>query len=183
MYWPRGTILSRIVIFQVNISYIANVPGVKFTLVLKRRPLYYLFNIIIPTVLLATLSAVTFVVPVDSGEKISFGIAILLAFSMFMLILQDNTPQTDMPILCTYIPFWDNNVDIWLMWWAASLNPIGIYAYECCIKITLHMSWRTCVVVKQIQSNPKTYCVKNDTFQANALAIWLIIVCWWKVGK
>ena len=130
MYWPRGTILSRIVIFQVNISYIANVPGVKFTLVLKRRPLYYLFNIIIPAVLLAALSAVTFVVPVDSGEKISFGIAILLAFSMFMLILQDNTPQTDTPILCTYIPFWDNNVDIWLLWWAASLNPIGIYAYN-----------------------------------------------------
>ena len=79
------------------------VPGVDFTLYLQRRPQYYLLNIIIPSVVLAVLSALTFAVPVDSGEKLSLGISILLAFSVFMLILQDNTPQADTPVLGKYL--------------------------------------------------------------------------------
>ena len=51
---------------------------------------------------LAALSALTFAVPVDSGEKLSLGISILLAFSVFMLILQDNTPQAETPLLGKY---------------------------------------------------------------------------------
>ena len=70
---------------------------------LERKPLYYLLNIIIPTVVLAALSAVTFAVPVESGERLSLGTSILLAFSVFMLILQDNTPQADTPLLGEYI--------------------------------------------------------------------------------
>ena len=88
------------VVTQGNIS---NIPGVSYTLTLERRPTYYLLNIIIPTVVLASLSALTFAVPVDSGEKLSLGISILLAFSVFMLILQDNTPQADTPLLGKYI--------------------------------------------------------------------------------
>ena len=76
-----------------------NMPGVRFTIVLERRPYSYVLNIIIPTVVLAVLSALSFIVPVDSGEKMSLGISILLAFSVFMLILQDNTPQADSPLL------------------------------------------------------------------------------------
>ena len=53
----------------------------------------------IPAIVLASLSALTFAVPVDSGEKLTLGISILLAFSVFMLILQDNTPQAGMPLL------------------------------------------------------------------------------------
>ena len=89
-----------IVTFQLviggNTMYI---PGASFTLTLKRRPLYYLLNIVIPSLVLAVLSALTFAVPVDSGEKLSLGISILLAFSVFMLILQDNTPESDSPVL------------------------------------------------------------------------------------
>ena len=75
------------------------IPGVSFTLTLERIPLYYLLNIIIPTATLACLSALSFAVPVDSGEKLSLGISILLAFSVFMLILQDNTPQAESSLL------------------------------------------------------------------------------------
>ena len=79
-----------------------DIPGVSFTLTLERKPMYYLLNIIIPAVILAALSALNFAVPVDCGEKLSLGISILVAFSVFMLILQDNTPQTDTPMLGKY---------------------------------------------------------------------------------
>ena len=74
---------------------------VKFHLHLERLPAYYLLNIIIPTVVLALLSAFTFYVPVDSGEKLSLSITILLSFSVFLLMLSESTPQVsqDLPFL------------------------------------------------------------------------------------
>ena len=66
---------------------------VKFHIHLQRLPAYYLLNIIVPTIILALLSAFTFYVPVDSGEKLSLSITILLSFALFLLILSDNTPN------------------------------------------------------------------------------------------
>ena len=43
---------------------------------------------------LALLSALTFLVPIDSGEKLSLGISILLAFTVLVLIVSEITPQT-----------------------------------------------------------------------------------------
>ena len=89
-----------IVLFQFRIGkQTYAIPVVRIILILERKPLYYVLNIIIPTIVLATLSALNFAVPVDSGEKLTLGISILLAFSVFMLILQDNTPQADSPLL------------------------------------------------------------------------------------
>ena len=91
------------VIFQVMLAgHTVNIPGASFTLTLERRPLYYLLNIIIPSLVLAALSALSFAVPVDSGEKLSFSMSILVAFSVFMLILQENTPEADSPLLGKY---------------------------------------------------------------------------------
>ena len=66
---------------------------IHFNINLKRKPLYYVMNIIIPTAVLALLSAMTFVVPAETGERLALGVTILLAFSVFMLILSDNTTQ------------------------------------------------------------------------------------------
>ena len=74
---------------------------VELSIHLKRLPIYYLLNIIVPTIVLAFLSAFVFYVPVDSGEKLSLSITILLSFSVFLLILSDNTPNIsqDLPFL------------------------------------------------------------------------------------
>ena len=41
---------------------------------LKRLPAYYLLNTIVPTTVLAFLSAFVFYVPVDAGEKLNFAV-------------------------------------------------------------------------------------------------------------
>lgn len=69
-------------------------PDVTFTIIMRRRTLYYLFNIIFPCLWLTILSLLGFWLPPDSGEKITLGITVLLAFSVFMLLIAENMPAT-----------------------------------------------------------------------------------------
>jgi len=69
-------------------------PDVTFSIVIRRRTLYYLFNVVFPCLWLTVLSLVGFWLPPDSGEKITLGITVLLAFSVFMLMIAENMPAT-----------------------------------------------------------------------------------------
>ena len=69
-------------------------PDVTFYIHLRRRVLYYFFNVIIPCVLLSILTLTGFCLPPDSGEKITLGLTVLLAFSVFMLLIAENMPPT-----------------------------------------------------------------------------------------
>jgi nicotinic acetylcholine receptor len=46
-----------------------------FTIHIRRRTLYYGFNIILPCVLISSLSLLLFILPPDAGEKISLGMS------------------------------------------------------------------------------------------------------------
>jgi len=74
---------------------------VVFTLYMSRRSAFYLMNIILPCSLLSVLILLVFCVPPGAGEKISIGISVLLAFTVFLLMLAESVPRTslDVPIL------------------------------------------------------------------------------------
>lgn len=57
-------------------------PAVTFVVAIRRRTLYYALNLLIPCVLLSSMTLLIFVLPADSGEKISLGEA---TFSMSQL--------------------------------------------------------------------------------------------------
>ncbi|XP_052098173.1 neuronal acetylcholine receptor subunit alpha-2-like [Mytilus californianus] len=80
-------------------------PDVTFTIVIRRKTLYYLFNIIFPCLWLSILSLLGFWLPPDSGEKITLGITVLLAFSVFMLLIAENMPATSefVPLIGIYL--------------------------------------------------------------------------------
>jgi hypothetical protein len=77
-------------------------PRVTFTLHLHRKPLYYFINIITPCLFCIIISICVFWLPPESGEKVSLGVTVLLAFSVFQLVVADNTPRTSdfTPLLC-----------------------------------------------------------------------------------
>jgi hypothetical protein len=61
---------------------------------LKRLPTFYLFNIVIPSSALSFLCLCTFYIPVVEGERITFGVTILLSFLVLMLHISDLLPES-----------------------------------------------------------------------------------------
>ena len=79
-------------------------PDVTFTLAIKRRSLYYGLNIVIPCALIALLALLSFMLPSDNGERMSLVMTVLLALSVYMLIVSSSLPETSdaVPVLGTY---------------------------------------------------------------------------------
>ncbi|KAK6642594.1 Neuronal acetylcholine receptor subunit alpha-7 [Polyplax serrata] len=46
---------------------------VTFTIQIRRRTLYYFFNLIVPCVLISSMALLGFTLPPDSGEKLTLG--------------------------------------------------------------------------------------------------------------
>ncbi|KAL8562674.1 hypothetical protein ACOMHN_011245 [Nucella lapillus] len=80
-------------------------PDVRFIIYLRRRTLYYTYNVIIPCVMLSTLTLLVFWMSPESGEKVTLGLTVLLAFSVFMLLIAENMPATSsfVPLIGIYL--------------------------------------------------------------------------------
>ena len=46
---------------------------ITFTIKIRRRTLYYFFNLIVPCLLIASMAVLGFTLPPDSGEKLTLG--------------------------------------------------------------------------------------------------------------
>ncbi|KAL3832636.1 hypothetical protein ACJMK2_024264 [Sinanodonta woodiana] len=77
---------------------------VKYYIVIKRRPLFYLFNMVMPCVLITLVALLGFYMPSDSGEKISMGITTLLSITVFLMIVAESMPPTSdvVPLIGLY---------------------------------------------------------------------------------
>ena len=64
-----------------------------FWLRLHRQPLYNLYYVILPVVLLSVLNVLCFVLPIESGEKIGLSVAIFLSFAVFISMINNNMPR------------------------------------------------------------------------------------------
>lgn len=80
-------------------------PDVTVTLVIRRKILYYLYNVVLPCMMMSALTLLVFCLPPDSGEKIALGITVLLAFSVFMLAIAEKMPETSesIPLIGIYL--------------------------------------------------------------------------------
>ncbi|BFZ01989.1 hypothetical protein BsWGS_05027 [Bradybaena similaris] len=75
-----------------------------YTIHIRRRTLYYGFNIIIPCVLISSLTLLLFILPPEAGEKISLGVTILLSLMVFLLLVAETMPPTSdaLPLIGIY---------------------------------------------------------------------------------
>ncbi|KAA0202738.1 hypothetical protein HAZT_HAZT000230 [Hyalella azteca] len=79
-------------------------PDITYTLVLRRRPLFYVFNLILPCVLITGIALLSFYMPSDSGEKVTLGITTLLSMTVFLMVIGESMPPTSekLPLIGLY---------------------------------------------------------------------------------
>ncbi|XP_062841291.1 acetylcholine receptor subunit delta [Trichomycterus rosablanca] len=80
---------------------------ITFYLIIKRKPLFYIVIIIIPCVLISFMASLVYYLPADSGEKMTLSISVLLAQSVFLLLISQRLPETSMavPLFVKYLMF------------------------------------------------------------------------------
>jgi len=89
---------------------------ITYTVQMRRKPLFYVFNMIMPCFLITLVALLGFYVPSDSGEKVSMGgtddvtaaesegkvsmgITTLLSMTVFLMLVAENMPPTS-DVLC-----------------------------------------------------------------------------------
>uniref|UniRef100_K7GF04 Cholinergic receptor nicotinic alpha 10 subunit n=1 Tax=Pelodiscus sinensis TaxID=13735 RepID=K7GF04_PELSI len=78
-------------------------PDVTYTLLLKRRASFYIFNLLLPCVMISFLAPLGFYLPADSGEKVSLGVTVLLALTVFQLLVAESMPPSEnVPLIGKY---------------------------------------------------------------------------------
>ena len=77
---------------------------ITYTLHFRRKPWFYVMTIVLPCVILSLLASISFLFPAGSGERVSLVISVLLGLTVFMLIINEETPVSSdsTPMLTRY---------------------------------------------------------------------------------
>ena len=77
---------------------------IHLTVTFKRLSKFYVQNLILPNAVLLSLCTLTFFIPGEIGEKVSFGVTLTLALCVNLMIVTDFVPETSktFPKICTY---------------------------------------------------------------------------------
>ncbi|XP_045159519.2 neuronal acetylcholine receptor subunit alpha-3-like [Mercenaria mercenaria] len=75
---------------------------IQFDINFIRRSEFFVVNIIVPISFLSFLNCLSFAIPIQCGERLSYSVTILLSFAVFMTLVSDNIPKTSAPmsLLC-----------------------------------------------------------------------------------
>ena len=67
---------------------------------MRRKPTYYLFNLVMPCICVSLISILVFSLPPDTGSRISLSITALLSTVVLLHFVANKTPKTDkLPLL------------------------------------------------------------------------------------
>ena len=71
-----------------------SVEQIVYELTIKRKPLFFLLYMIFPVCAVVLLSLLGFIIPTDSGERVGFGVTILLTMGVYLMVISEDLPKT-----------------------------------------------------------------------------------------
>jgi hypothetical protein len=100
---------------------------VRFTLILKRNHLYYFIKIILPFTLVSCVTLFTFLLPPQTGEKLTLNVTILLSLVIYLQLLSEYIPKSDdeTPILTLFC-----NANFFLVFLSCIMTVYVLYLYH-----------------------------------------------------
>ncbi|XP_056334789.1 neuronal acetylcholine receptor subunit beta-4 [Danio aesculapii] len=101
--WDILALPGRRTVSPLDATYV----DLTYDFIIKRKPLFYTINLIIPCVLITSLAILVFYLPSDCGEKMTLCISVLLALTVFLLLISKIVPPTslDVPLIGKYLMF------------------------------------------------------------------------------
>ncbi|CAC5413489.1 CHRNA7 [Mytilus coruscus] len=103
--WPTAFLTDWFIphktwdLVETNFTRIPFPQIVNFRIRLRRKPMYFVLNLILPIVLMCILNPFVFLLPADSGERVGFSITVLLAIAVFLTISASSLPAISDPQL------------------------------------------------------------------------------------
>uniref|UniRef100_A0A914WI70 Uncharacterized protein n=1 Tax=Plectus sambesii TaxID=2011161 RepID=A0A914WI70_9BILA len=114
-------------------------PDLTFYLHMRRRTLYYGFNLIMPCILTTLMTLLGFTLPPDAGEKITLQITVLLSICFFLSIVSEMSPPT-----------------------SEAVPLLGIF-FSCCMVVVTAATGFTVYVLNLHYRTPETHEMSNLT--------------------
>ncbi|XP_032092536.1 acetylcholine receptor subunit epsilon [Thamnophis elegans] len=81
---------------------------IHYILIIQRKPLFYVINIIVPCVLISSLVVLVYFLPAQAGgQKCTVSISVLLAQTVFLFLISQKVPETSLsvPLIGKYLLF------------------------------------------------------------------------------
>ncbi|KAG7217517.1 hypothetical protein INR49_021444, partial [Caranx melampygus] len=87
--------LADIKIANVSLSLdVGEYSEIQYSIILRRRPLLYVVNLLVPSCFLVTLDLFSFLLPPASVDRSAFKMTLILGYTVFLLIMNDLLPVT-----------------------------------------------------------------------------------------
>ena len=78
-----------------------------FEIFLQRRSSYYVLNIVLPIGLMSLLNLCCFLIPPESGEKMTLSVSLFLTFAVYITVLNNELPKSSTQVSCFVVfLFW-----------------------------------------------------------------------------
>ena len=101
-----------------------------YTIHFRRKMLFYMNNLVAPCILITLASLFTFILPPNTGERVTLVITTLLSLTVFMLMIAENTPTNSdvTPMIAKFF--------------LASMMEIGLALVITCLILNVYHSTR-----------------------------------------